>query len=336
MNGEDRLGFVSVVFEPEIPLQVLQARSFARHLDPAALSTIVVVDNTVAGMSRSAARRLREAYGHLQSHVDIVRMKALADMPGRHGWVRQQVAKLLASARFSTPYYVALDAKNHLIRRTGLADFLTADGLARSGRHSYREHPLRDRLAGTLAYLDASPALIERSLDRFATTTTPFVFSTSLVTEILSSWPRQSAFAEEFQREGLLEFFLYSGWIEVRGGGYESIYRDEPIQCPTIWPKRADSSGARATIATAENIDAPFFAVHRRSLARADSVTRAELAEFWVRRGLFASVHDAEAFTRGFQRGYRRRMAFARGAERAAGMIRRRGGAMSAEGEMRG
>lgn len=326
-----RLGFLSVVFEPEVPLQILQARSFDRHLDPDVADTFVVVDNTAAGLSRSSSERLRRSYGKFADQVRIVRMKDLAKMPGRHGWVRQQVAKLLAGRLFEGEHYVALDAKNHLIRRVGAEDFVTETGYARSGRHPYHEHPLRDRLRSTLDYLGATPEQIERSLDLFPTTTTPFVLSRPLVGEILGTFDDAQAFASDFQRAGLLEFFFYSGWLEIRGAGFDSLYRDVPIQCPTVWPKASDDAGVAAATARASEIDAPFFAVHRRSLLHADHAAADALAAFWRSRDLFATEREALDFIADFQRGFQRRMLIARGAEKASALLAplrlRKGGA---------
>lgn len=317
MTSTERLSFVSVVFEPETPLQQLQARSFARHLDPGLAAEIVVVDNTTRGLSAPARRRLVESYGDLGDHVVVVRLPELERLRGRHGWRRQQIAKLTVSRLVSTRRYVALDAKNHLVRATKLDDFVDPGGRARGGLHSYASHPLREELLHTLRYLGASEEQLSAAVSSFATTATPFVLETDIAARIVAEIGGDpETFATQFVRHELLEFFLYSGWLELRGDGFSSRYVELPIQAPMVWPKAADLAGVQQAIARVRDTDAAFFGVHRRSLAAADRAAVEALEGFWCDRGLFATAKQARRMTSAFRRTYRLRMASARLGER--------------------
>ena len=302
-----RLTFVTVVFGAETRLLELQARSLARYLDSDAVASIVVIDNGWRRPSRRRMGRLRAAYGRLADRLTIVRtIELVPELPPTIGWRSQQLAKLLVARVVTTDHYVVLDAKNHLIRPTGLADFLGPDGRAHGATHPYTKHPLKPQLIAALRYLGAGESVIDESVEEFPPTATPFVMNTALTRAMLDGIEEASGlpFAREFERQQLTEFFLYSSWIVVRGPGIDAVYDRVPIPSPTVWPKRRNPEGVVATIAEAELGDSAFFAVHRTTLARGDRSTRDLIAAFWVRRGLFRDERAAHRYIAAFRRAY--------------------------------
>lgn len=323
METSTALTFVTVVFEPELPLLRLQARSLARHLDPDAIAELVVLDNCAGGMGGRAERALRAALGpELGRRCRVLRTAALGVDGAAEGWRSQQAAKLLVARLVRTPHYVVLDAKNHLIAPCRAAD-LVEDGRARGATHSYAEHPLRAGLERTLGALGADAATIEALVQDFPRTVTPFVLETALVRRMLDDVEARSGepFAAAFERARALEFFLYSGWAILRGEGVPVDGRE--IAAPIVWPHDA-RGGAAAAIAEAEATGAAWFAVHRRALARGAAV-RSEAAALWVARGLLTRG-EARRLLLGFRLGYApavlrarlaRRLSARRGAARA-------------------
>ena len=306
-QDRDRLTFATVVFGAETWLVELQARSLARYLDPEAVASIVVIDNGWRPLSRARRARLLAAYGPLADTVTILRTAELVpELPPTTGWRSQQIAKLLIARTVATRHYVVLDAKNHLIRATGLDDFVGADGRAHGDTHPYTAHTLKPRLITALRYLGASGTVIEESLEDFLPTATPFVMDTAVARDMVDGVERSSGlpFAREFELQQLTEFFLYSSWIVVRGPGIDAVYDRVPIPSPTVWPKRRNPEGVVATIAEAELGDSAFFAVHRTTLARGDRSTRELIAAFWVRRGLFGDEGAARRYIAAFRRAY--------------------------------
>jgi hypothetical protein len=310
--------FVTVVFDAELDLLELQARSLGLYMAPAAVHQIVVINNGIRPLSAATRRRLRRAYGPLWERVRIVRTAELVDARRARGWRSQQAAKLAVAREIATEHYVVLDAKNHLTRPTDITSFVGADGRAHGALHTYREHPLRRSLERTLEYLGATPEQTLQAIDAFPPTATPFVFATALVREMLDGVEAGSAapFEVTFEREELLEFFLYSGWALTHGPGIFGAVDGKSIPSPTVWPKAADASGVRAAIAEAARDDAFVFAVHRQVLARADAPTRELIAAHWVDAGLFADRSEADALIRRFRRRYVPALAATRLAEK--------------------
>lgn len=322
MTDTPPLSFVTVVFEPELPLLRLQGRSLDRFLDPACVAEIVVLDNCAGGMSRRARRRAVASFGRLAPRVTVLRAARIGVRGGSEGWRSQQAAKLLVARRIRTPHYVVLDAKNHLIGPATATDFVDAAGVARGGTHSYEAHPLRDGLERTLRFLGADDDAVARLVADFPRTVTPFVIDTALARRMLDDVEREARepFGDAFERARLLEFFLYSGWAMLRGPGLP--VDGDTIHAPILWPARATDDGAAETIREAVETDAAWFAVHRRALARADAGTRRRIARFWADRGLM-SPREAARFVRRFRVGYVPAMGRARLAERLSGLGRR-------------
>ncbi|WP_413319371.1 hypothetical protein AA0Z99_03150 [Agrococcus sp. 1P02AA] len=319
-RGDAQLTFVTVVFEPELGLLRLQARSMARFLDPECVAALIVLDNCAGGMPARAQRSVRSALGPvLGARVRFVRTAELGVLAQAQGWRSQQAAKLLIARSVDTRHLVVLDAKNHLIAPAGADAFVDGAGRPRGGTHPYRAHPLRADLERTLRYLGASDAVVEAALDDFPPTSTPFVLDVELARAMLDDVEHGAgrSFAEEFERAQLLEFFLYSGWSILRAG--RAPVTGEPIPAPIVWPGRADVAGARAAIAEAERTGAAWFAVHRRVLARADRAALALIVEFWSSRGLM-STRDGASFVRRFRAAFVPSMLRSRLAQRVASL----------------
>lgn len=303
--GETRLSFVSVVFEAELALLELQARSMARFVPADLAREIVLIDNTARGLPAAARTRLLEQYGHLAPAVRVLRPDDIARVPGAIGWRTQQVLKLAVAEQLSGDLYVVLDAKNHFVDVLEAADLVGPDGRPRANAYGYRTHPLRPNLEHVLTYLGLDPA---PHVDRFTATVTPFVLDTGLVREMIRDVEARAGrpFAQEFVARELTEFFLYAGWILRSGRRLEDVYSLDLERCPTVWPKAATRAGVEEAVATVVERDAPLFAVHRRALATLDPDAVGALAAFWAERGLFPTADAARAFVAEFQRTYRR------------------------------
>jgi hypothetical protein len=321
MPPPERLTFVTVVFGAEQGLLELQARSLARFLPTDLVDSIVVIDNGWRALSPARMRRLRAAYGALSDRLTVVRTAQLVpDLPAAIGWRSQQIAKLMVARSITSRHYVVLDAKNHLIRTARLADFVAEDGRARGGTHPYTQHPLKPQLLAVLAYVGASAEATARALEDFPPTATPFVMDTERTRTLIDAVEAESGrpFAAEFERAKLTEFFLYSGWLQVRGPGIDAVYDGVAIPSPTVWPARRSAGGVDAAIREAGEQDSAFFAVHRSALARGDAAGRDRIARFWADRGLFVDQRAARRHIRHFRSAYVPEMALKKLTERIA------------------
>ena len=212
------LSVVTVVFEAEVPLLELQARSIARHVPDGVFDEILVIDNSRRGLPEHARRRIRDELG---DHADRLAFASRADLgptaADASGWRTQQSLKLMAARRLAADHYVVLDAKNHFIRSTTRTDFLDpVTGLPHGGLHSFVEHPLRPQLELVAYGLGLDPAA---TVERFTATVPPIVLDRRVVDDLVTDVGRGDAdrFPGEFERSGYTEFFLYSAWQVARG-----------------------------------------------------------------------------------------------------------------------
>lgn len=295
------LTFVTPVFEAEVELLRLQARSFAVHVPPTTAAAVVVLDNTRRGLRDPDG--LRAAYGPLADRVRVLRPRDVRPLPPAPGWRAQQVLKLAVAEQVTTRRYVALDAKNHFVAPPPDTCFVSADDRARVRGYGYRTHPLRPSLEHVLRYLGLDPA---EHLDRFAATVTPFVLDTALVREVVADVERTSGrpFEREFLAQDLTEFFLYAGWLLRRDGTLDRVLELTEDRSPTLWPRAADVDGVAAAVAA--TADVPILGLHRNAVPLLDADAVRALATFWADRGLVEDVAAGEAVVATMRAAHRR------------------------------
>lgn len=303
MSRSSSLTLVTVVFEPEIPLLALQARSLSRFVANGDFAKIIVIDNTARGMSIRATRNLLVAYGRWEAKVEILRPATIANLPPCRGWIGQQVLKLLVHEHVNSEFYLVLDAKNHWQRPTTQASFVNPDGRSRGALHGYRQHALRNSLVRVLEYLDVDSELW---LDRFPVTHTPVVLSVDVVRQLVAGIAERSgrSFAEEFVRADLTEFFLYGGWIVATSGRLDQYIDGTVIRSSNVWPSGSSRSGFDHTIEEARRGDSPFLSIHRKALVKVDRYSAAVVADYWTELGLFESKRKALQFIATFKLRY--------------------------------
>ena len=313
------LSVVTVVFEAEVPLLELQARSIARHVPDGVFDEILVIDNSRRGLPEHARRRIRDELG---DHADRLAFASRADLgptaADASGWRTQQSLKLMAARRLAADHYVVLDAKNHFIRSTTRPDFLDpVTGLPHGGLHSFVEHPLRPQLELVAYGLGLDPAA---TVERFTATVPPIVLDRRVVDDLVTDVGRGDAdrFPGEFERSGYTEFFLYSAWQVARGSTLDELVSGQSLVSPTVWAGACSASDVREVLERADAGPTTTLAIHRRALAKLDHEAVDELTAFWAEHGLFPSSADAERFIRRFRVVYLRAMGARRLRERLA------------------
>ncbi len=275
----EQLAFVVVVFDPEWDLLMLQAKSLGRFADPDLVSRYLVLDQSDRPMPPRRRRKLAKALGPLEDRLEIQTIASSAD-----GWVQQQVLKLTVAQQIVQDAYVVLDAKTHAVSPITRSTFFATDGRAHLRRYSYLGHPMQSRVETTLAWLGQDVSLIETDLPG---TTTPFVFWTQEVRQLIESVQSRtkSPFASAFASAGLIEFPLYSLWLQQQGR-LERKYDREPISCTTVWSTQVGLADLRALL-PANQTPPAFAAVHRSGVARLKLPAMAYLAQRWRQFGLF-------------------------------------------------
>ena len=200
----------------------------------------------------------------------------------------------------TTRLYVVLDAKNHFVSSAHRAFFVSPDGKPRVNRYSYVSHPLRTDLSRVLTYCGIDG---DRYLDRFSATVTPFVLDRAAVVRMMSDIESLSGsgFAVEFEKQRLLEFFLYSAWLLRNGVALDDAFDFHQMFSPTVWPKGVDAQTLEHAFEQARSGASPIFSIHRRALGRLPVDETGGLEEFWASIGLFADSSAAHAFVRDFK-----------------------------------
>jgi Family of unknown function (DUF6492) len=289
------LTIVTVVFEAEYALLELQALSMAVFLDESVATEILVIDNSRRPMSKARKRRLLTSYGRLAPKVRFLRHEEVARVPATTGWRSQQVLKIQIADWITTDGYLVLDAKNHLIARADLSTFVAPDGRPKCNFQHYETHPLRSSLEIALDNFG-----LERTsyLARFTATVTPFILVTQACLDLIAylEVAEQRPFAETFVEKAFTEFFLYSAWLEWSGTRLEKLYDDSGIANAVVWPRGRSSDAVAATLDDARERQARILSIHRTALARMDRGATSLIVDFWVERGLFASVGVARRF----------------------------------------
>jgi len=209
--------------------------------------------------------------------------------------VSQQVLKLRVADLISTPTYVVLDAKNHLVRPTGLSSFVAPDGRPRANFYHYDAHPLRTSLERVLDYFGLER---ESHLARFTSTATPFILVTIVCRRLVADLEAREAkpFAELFVNRGFTEFFLYSAWLESTGTTLDVLYDDSGIPNPAVWPRGRGQAGVARVLDAASSPTTHFLSIHRTALARMGRSATDLLIAFWIERGFFSGRGEARRF----------------------------------------
>jgi hypothetical protein len=292
-----RYTFVTVGFEGDAGLLHLQARSMRLYCPPELIEEIIIIDNSSPGSKREWQSKLLNQYGYLASFVRIVPAANIAAMSNDvHGWFTQQVLKIEVSSIVRSERYVILDAKDHLVSRLEREFLETPEDQPRTNGHSYANHSLQEYLERTLEYLGLDPLA---EINWFPHTDTPFTILRDEARDLVRHVEQKEVkpFASVFLERGLTEFFMYAGFL-VSKGTLRQHYDITQPHTPHIWPERASAQDCADAIRKADQSGSPFMTVHRRAFAKMDAKGQTLMAEFWHKRGLFASAKDGLRFLR--------------------------------------
>ena len=306
-----RYTFVTVVYELELGLLELQAKSFELYLPRDLVYEIIVINNSPKSLSPNMQEQLISAYGHHADSVRILNIHEFASIPLVGGWRSQQIAKLKIANLVTTPRYVVLDAKMVLLHPLS-RDFLEApDGRALAKIESFADHKMRPALEKALIYMRLD---IKEHVSGFMDTLVPFVFYTKLVQEMIldiESRCRRS-FETEFVRYELTEFFLYGAWLVASGRQLEALYSFNMRYTLHIFRSACEQKNLVSAIERINALRDPFFSIHRDALIQFGIGRKLLIAEFWASKGIFESERAGIEFFDDFQRQYRKSASRAR------------------------
>lgn len=273
---------VTVTFEGDARLTILQVLSVDRLLEPGSYQSYVIVLNGEDNQSLEAFI-LENVEGRIseQTRARIQFLDANDILSGEpeFGWRTQQYLKLAVAGRVTTPYYLVLDGKNHFVRPSSLEEFFT-DGVPRTvlGRPS----AALERFAR--ASLDALDCDQDRWLPQAMPTITPYLMSREDVLAMIEIVARreQMSFAEAFAKplSGVTEFYLYYAYL-VFSGRLNSYHPAAPLVTTlfTSWP--SDPAVVASCIADAATCRKPMFGLHWRRLPQLTPDQRSGIVDMW-------------------------------------------------------
>ena len=288
------LDFVTVAFRADLPLLRLQARSMARHLDPALPGQVIVIGNAPgdAALAGDFAREILPEYGALAPRVRWVPGEALADFRGAprrdSGWRRQQALKLEAHRLVTAPAYVTLDCKNHFIRPAGHDAFLAPDGRLRMAP--------RDTLPDQMSAFDLFGVPPGRRPAVMFHIVTPFALRTAEVAAMDAALrARTGGGATDAlltdTGPNVFEYRLYCAFLVAERGGWEEHHVLSPLPAATFL---ARTDRIELFLRHVDHPATVMMAIHRRA-GWSPPEHKAEIVRRWLAFGLVADAAEGEA-----------------------------------------
>jgi hypothetical protein len=205
----------TVVFDAELDVLKLQARSIELYCQNIGLSNIFVMVNDSSTVDPAW-------YGSFADCVKIVPRSTFDCEWSDNGWVSQQVLKLLGAAQSNNAWCMIVDAKTLFVRPVEL-DQVLVNGCAATG--SMPIYPVFDasrNITNQLFDIDLPAQLGPGGV--------PFFVEPSLTRDMIAEVERRTGqvFGNYFQQQGMLtEFILYSGYVWYRDQSFDERYHTQ-------------------------------------------------------------------------------------------------------------
>lgn len=288
---------VTITFEGDIRLTVLQILSVDRLLDHSNIGRYIVVlngqDNARLEGFLKTSTESRIAPG-LAAKIDYVKASTL--LPGHDplGWRGQQLLKLVVANHLAARYYLVLDAKNHFVHRTLVRDFFTETAIKtfrRAAPQNYHSHIKKS--FGAFAAEDRAGEFADSAMP----TITPYLMDAGLVRGLMSELETIYAgrsLEDLFEKElsGTTEFFLYCAYLVTTG--QESLYEHSAKMAATLftkWPR--EHKDVMKLVNSARSNKVAIFGLHRRRLPQLNSEQRDNIVKLWNTELLAADENAA-------------------------------------------
>jgi len=272
------IDLVTVVFQDELPILKIQAASVARYCQNIGIRNIYVVvnddDDTIHKIDAGW-------WGDLANHVLVIPRSAFSTEFVQHGWVSQQVLKLLAASMSYNIWSMVLDAKTIFVRDVKLTELIDSQGRACVGRMA------------TFPVFESARLIVN---DLFKINMTqqlgpggvPFMLQNDTVRLMIGeiSFLTGRGFPRWFQGNGkLTEFMLYSGYVQHKFGSFDMFYSDQlqfrPVNvCHSevaAWDRKLEEMHQEQTLTVS---------VHRNAWQKLFDVQQQQYKNFLIDRGI--------------------------------------------------
>jgi hypothetical protein len=205
----------TVVFESELDILKLQARSIELYCQRIGLKNIFVMVNDSSPVDPAW-------YGSFADRVRVVPRSDFDCEWSDNGWVSQQVLKMLGAAMSDNAWCMIVDAKTLFVRPVELNQVIV-DGRAATG--SLPLYPVFEpsrNITNQLFGINLPEQLGPGGV--------PFFVEPSLTREMIKEVEQRTGqdFTDYFQQQGMLtEFILYSGYVWYRDQTFNNRYYEK-------------------------------------------------------------------------------------------------------------
>lgn len=288
------IDFLTLSFDDnvEIGLLKLQAVSF-KYVDETMMDKIgkIFVFYNDSGLDK--IEFIKQYYPEaLRSKVSIIYRDAIMNQCTKSSWRNQQYFKLYISKYIESECYIVLDGKNHFIRDVNLNDFMC------NGKPKlYLENPgnmikyYKDcltyfKIDDPFNYYMCDDGLTNKNCDDILLTTTPFVFITKQVLNLINYIQDNEniAFYDFFMNNKFItEFYLYSTYLIFSNNidKHEMVKSNSFVTTifnnPNIEWNSFDKKKEAIT-----NVNVKVFGLHRVTIKNMDDVYKQNLLNLYT------------------------------------------------------
>lgn len=205
----------TVVFDAELDVLKLQARSIELYCQDIGLKNIFVMVNDLSRVDLAW-------YGSFADRVRIVPRTNFGCAWSDNGWVSQQVLKLLGAAMSDNTWCMIVDAKTLFVRPVELDQVLVNDCAATGSLSIYPIFEASRNITNQLFDIDLPAQLGPGGV--------PFFVEPSLTRDMIREVELRTGqdFTDYFQQQGILtEFILYSGYVWYRDNTFDRRYHTQ-------------------------------------------------------------------------------------------------------------
>lgn len=210
------IDLITVVFEPELYLLELQARSISLYIDHARIRNIYIVVNGDNHLCHSIDPQW---WGKNSGKVNIIHRSFFGVDPTLDGWRSQQLYKLCAANIADSDWSMCLDAKTWFVQPLAWEQLFADDG-----RVKFTSFP-------TIPVFRLAQTAIEQYFDIelshvISPGGVPFMFHTETVNDMIRQIPNFFEFfcSNVKSPNNMTEFMLYSGYVIKKYQAYDILY----------------------------------------------------------------------------------------------------------------
>lgn len=216
MLNSTKLDLVSITFEQEIRLQLLQAISIEKHFEIDNINKYMIVLN--GSSNQELAEYLEDLFNlfelsrSLQRKIQFINANDLLDWippeTENRSYLLQQIIKLKIARLVNSKHYLLLDSKNHFIRDVNIDDFISNEKI---------KTQFKKPAYGLIKFLNHSLSVFnlrnEDYIENAMPTITPYLMKTLYVRELTTFL--EEKFSKPFEQVFLKKYLMLQSSISI-------------------------------------------------------------------------------------------------------------------------